>query len=131
MAALADLSWLRGSWRGGEGTRQTEEHWTHIAGGTMLGMGRTVASDQTVHREHMCILERDGEIVYEVTLPGQAPVEFRLVSQGQKKAVFENLAHDFPQRILYSREADVLHARIEDAAGHRRMEWSWRRAEAW
>jgi hypothetical protein len=97
----------------------------------MLGLGRTIEGDRTVHREQMVIEAMGAEIVYGITVADRPQVEFRLVRTGESEAVFENLAHDFPQRIIYSRVEDVLRARIEDAAGHRRMEWSWHRAQGW
>jgi hypothetical protein len=42
-----------------------------------------------------------------------------------QKVVFENLEHDFPQRIIYSRSGDTLTARIEDESGEKSMEWVW------
>ena len=95
----------------------------------MLGMGRTVDGHRTIHREHMCILEQAGQIVYEYTRPGQAPVGFTLVKHGEREAVFENLSHDFPQRIFYWRNQGVLHARVESATGERSMEWSWKQED--
>lgn len=45
---------------------------------------------------------------------GHPPTEFGLLRQAENEAVFENAAHDFPQRVLYRREAaDRLVARIE------------------
>jgi hypothetical protein len=44
--------------------------------------------------------------------------------------VFENLAHDFPQRIIYSRAGDQLTARIEGPMNGKpaAMEWRYRAA---
>ena len=47
------------------------------------------------------------------------------------KAVFENPAHDFPQRILYWLDgAGALHARIEGPQDGKAVgeEWVWTRA---
>lgn len=45
---------------------------------------------------------------------GQSPASFKLVSLRDHVATFENLKHDFPQRVIYSRAADgSLRARIE------------------
>jgi len=46
-----------------------------------------------------------------------------------EKVVFENLSHDFPQRIIYSRAGDKLTARIEDESGEKGMQWSWTKME--
>jgi len=41
---ISELSWLAGDWQTAAGGRsQTDEHWTHPAGGSMLGLSRTVA----------------------------------------------------------------------------------------
>jgi hypothetical protein len=45
--------------------------------------------------------------------------------------VFENLNHDFPQRIIYWREGEsTLHARIEGSikGKERKEEWHWRKS---
>jgi hypothetical protein len=62
---------------------------------------------------------------------GAEPTPFKLVEQADRRLVFENAAHDFPQRILYwSTEPDELRARIEGTVGGREMsmEWRWVRA---
>jgi hypothetical protein len=41
------------------------------------------------------------------------PISFKLVKLTGTVAVFENLEHDFPQRIEYSLEGDQLTGRIE------------------
>jgi len=46
---LADISWISGAWQTEPGgRRQIEEHWTTVAGKSMLGISRTVAGDKTV-----------------------------------------------------------------------------------
>jgi hypothetical protein len=52
---------------------------------------------------------------------------FRLVRSAPGEAVFENPAHDFPQRIIYRRTGDRLTGRIEGADGQG-MEWHYRAA---
>ena len=42
-------------------------------------------------------------------------------------AVFENLAHDFPQRVIYRRCGEDLCARIEGAMG-KGQDWRYARA---
>ncbi|HUP96383.1 MAG TPA: DUF6265 family protein, partial [Usitatibacter sp.] len=57
---------------------------------------------------------------------GRAPVEFKLAELGDKRVVFENLAHDFPQRIIYWMEGPKLAARVEgNVKGQARSE-EWR-----
>ena len=44
---------------------------------------------------------------------GQAEASFPLVRLGAAEADFENPAHDFPQRVIYRRDGELLRARIE------------------
>ncbi|MGH9814264.1 MAG: DUF6265 family protein, partial [Candidatus Acidiferrales bacterium] len=42
------------------------------------------------------------------------PTDFKLIKLEGPSVVFENLAHDFPQRIIYKKNADgTLDARVE------------------
>jgi hypothetical protein len=45
---------------------------------------------------------------------------------GESRVVFENLAHDFPQRVIYWKEGDVLAARVEGALRGRERSEEWR-----
>ena len=66
-----------------------------------------------------------------VSMPGgKAPTSFCAVEVGERRVVFENREHDFPQRILYWLDGEGrLHARIEGPAGsgEQAMEWVWSR----
>lgn len=75
-------------------------------GGIMLGMSRTVVAGVAREFEFLFLRERDGEIHYVARPSGQLETVFRLVSSRGNEAVFENLDHDFPQRILYRLNPD-------------------------
>ena len=51
----------------------------------------------------------------------------RLVETGDSHAVFENDAHDFPQRIRYARDGDTLTATISDMSGEQSFSFVWTR----
>jgi len=62
-------------------------------------------------------------------MPGGKPAtDFKLVEAGPECAVFES-ALEFPRRVLYWREGDALHARIEGTRKGKpaAREWVWRR----
>lgn len=109
------LSWLAGCWAAEGGEAGSGESWTAPAGGTMLGVGRTVRGGRTRAHEFVLIRETDaGGLDYVAHPSDQPPASFALVRLGEREAVFENPAHDFPQRIVYRLEGeDVLRARIE------------------
>src|SRR6185369_17666787 len=52
--SIVNLSWISGDWQIAPGGRaQLEEHWTIPAGGSMLGMSRTIANEKTVEFEYL------------------------------------------------------------------------------
>ncbi|WP_431050073.1 DUF6265 family protein [Roseateles sp. L2-2] len=114
-AQLERLSWLAGCWAAEKGEPGSVEHWLPLAGGTMLGIGRTVKNGRTVEHEFLQIrLNAEGQVVY-IALPSrQKEATFVATSIGDRAVTFENPAHDFPQRILYKAVGDTgLAARIE------------------
>jgi hypothetical protein len=58
---------------------------------------------------------------------GRAPVLFPLVASGRTSATFENRAHDYPQRITYRRNGNVMVATLSLADGSRPISWTFRR----
>ena len=85
------------------------------SGGTLIGMSRTVRGGKTTGFEFIRIVTGATGIDY-VAKPSSSKEEtaFRLVKSSPTEAVFENLAHDFPQRIIYRHQPpDALAARIE------------------
>ena len=80
----------------------------------MLGMARTVKGGATKEFEFMQIrATADHSLEFIAKPSGQAEATFTLLRQSDSETVFENLQHDFPQRIIYRLEQGKLHARIE------------------
>jgi uncharacterized protein DUF6265 len=111
---LETVSWLEGCWRDTSPKRTIDESWSAARAGVMRGTGRTTREGQVVDSEHV-VLRVDGEaLVYEAHPSGQPSAEFRSTKVGDQSIVFENPAHDFPQRIGYERQgADALLAWTE------------------
>lgn len=111
---LEDLAWLAGCWENNRGNRQAEEVWLKPKGGMMLGLGRTIVNGKATEFESMRIHEDKGELFFTAKPSGQSESSFKLISYSDGKAVFENPQHDFPQRVIYSKQPDgSLLARIE------------------
>ena len=111
---IGRLAWLAGCWSRTRPQGQIEEHWMAPAGGSMVGMSRTVSGGKTVEYEFMRIAEVDGRLSYVASPSGQATASFPVKSIEDGVVVFENPAHDFPQRIIYRRQQDgAITARIE------------------
>ncbi len=116
---LDSLSWIAGCWELSANGRVISEQWMKPSGGRMMGMSRTVKDGKTTEFEFVRLVkEDDGSISYVAKPSGQEGASFTLVSLEGQKAVFENLQHDFPQRIIYHRRTvDSLVARIEGTVG--------------
>lgn len=123
--SLQDLNWMNGYWTQQENGNSVEELWTSPKAGIMLGINRGINANGRSSFEFIRIVESEGKIVYLASPGGQAPTPFTLTEVSEKKAVFENMENDFPQRIIYSRDGDKLTARIEDASGEKKMQWIW------
>lgn len=128
---LTTISWLAGAWASDQHGRQTTEQWMVPAGGTMLGMSRTIAQGRTVEYEFLLLrVEANGEISYVAKPSGQAEAVFKLIHASATTVVFENPQHDFPQRISYTlHDGGKLTAAIEGTKNGktRRVEYRYQR----
>ena len=132
-APLAALAWMAGSWSSGDGRSSSEEHWTTAEGGLMVGMNRTLRDGRAVAFEFLRIVQRGDSLIYVAMPDGRSETGFPLKELSDRRVVFENPDHDFPQRIIYWQEkSDDLHVRIEGTMNGetRGQEWTWRRAAA-
>lgn len=113
--ALENLSWLHGCWRSNKDGTEITEQWMKPAGGTMLGMSRTVSNAKTVEFEFIQIRQNENGKIHFIAKPsGQKEASFKMISAGKHEVTFENPEHNFPQRIIYRLEKDgSLAARIE------------------
>lgn len=122
-------AWMSGSWRLTTDGETVEEHWTTAAGGLMLGMNRTIDRAGKPSFEFLRIERRGGSLAYLAMPSGRPPTTFPLKSLENRRVVFENLKHDYPQRILYWRDAEKLCARVEGIIDGKVQgeQWCWTR----
>lgn len=130
-ADLDELTWLAGCWSSTDGEAGSGEVWTAPAGGSMLGLARTVRDGRTVAVEFLQIRERDDGTAELIALPsGQGETRFRLLESSSRHVLFENPDHDFPQRVSYRLDAPGhLSAAIEgeESGRTRRVSFPLRR----
>jgi len=93
--------------------RLVEEQWLAPRASSMLGVGRTTRGTTLVDYEMVLIRERGDQLAYEAHPANQDPAVFMSTSIGERSVAFENLKHDFPQRVGYERRGDRLTAWIE------------------
>ena len=83
-------------------------------GGLMVGMNRLVSSGRVRSFEFLRIQALGDTIAYLASPNNRTPTVFPLKELGEKRVVFENLKHDFPQRVMYWLGDDGrLFARVE------------------
>lgn len=111
-ASEPDLSWLAGYWLSCEGGREVSETWSDPRKGVLLGSSMTLRGGKVSYEQSRIGPSARG-LSFFAQPSGQAPAEFPLKTAERAKAVFENPAHDFPQRVIYWRRGDKLTGRIE------------------
>jgi Domain of unknown function (DUF6265) len=112
--SIKELDWIVGCWKSSNSKFETREHWMPAAGNMMVGMSHTVSDGETIGYEYLRIEERDGKLVYIANPSGQEEASFYQSEISDKKMVFVNPDHDFPQRITYYLLNDgSIHARVE------------------
>lgn len=130
---LRRLDWLVGDWSAApdESGSATEEHWMAPSTSSMFGIGRTLREGKEVSVEYLRIAAEPDGVVYYAAPGGRLPATpFHAVECGSRRAVFENLEHDYPQRIIYELQfGGSIKARIEgDVDGElKSSEWILRR----
>lgn len=128
------LSWMSGYWLSCDDGREVSETWSDPRGGLMLGSALTVEGGKLTTFESSRIAPaapEGGNVAYFAGVNSAPPVAFAAKAASGTRVVFENADHDFPQRVIYERNGDVLNARIEGHMGDRdqSMSWSYRKAE--
>lgn len=127
VATIDDLAWIAGDRESRGDASVARETWIGPAGGVLLGMSLTSRAGKPAQYEHLRIAaDGDGTLAYFSIPSGQSPTTFRLKSIAPGLVVFENAAHDFPQRIIYRDLGDGrVAARIEGEIGGREREVDW------
>lgn len=111
----SDLKWMAGCWTSEGKEFGSGETWLMPAGGTMLGVSRTVKAGKTVAFEFMQIRQnQEGKLVFIALPSGQRETTFVATTSSSEHVIFENPRHDFPQSIAYRKSGpDTIVARIE------------------
>src|ERR1700749_2584045 len=100
--ALNQLAGLKGTWKADIKGKIIYETWRPGVGDELSGMSYKLNGKDTIVFEHTRIVNRNNQLSYVARVTKQnegKEVGFRLVSSSNKTFVFENLEHDFPQRV--------------------------------
>ncbi len=119
--------WISGYWLSCEAGREAAESW--IGAGTDMMLGTNLSAEGF---EFLRIAPNEAGGLSYNSMPNGAspPTAFAMTSNADQRAVFENPQHDFPKRIIYERDGEVMSARIDGGEGSEQaMEWRFQRAE--
>jgi hypothetical protein len=127
---LKQVEFMLGCWRGtGSDGDEIEERYS-VSAHSIVGETSFLHEDKVVQRETTTINVLEDRVVMVPTVDGRPSVSFTLKPMTEEyHAVFENVTHDFPQRILYSSSSDGgLIARVEgnEKGQAKAMEWKMR-----
>ena len=125
-ARVASLDWMSGTWERKSERDTVTESWLGPGNGLMVAANLTTFANGRKSFEFLRIAETPEGFSYFASPGGKAPVEFKVKETAERRVVFENAAHDFPQRILYWREGDQLVARIEGSIKGKERSEEWR-----
>lgn len=121
-------TFMAGCWAGEhtDARRSSYEVWIAPRAEHMLGVSQTVLPNRTEF-EFLRVERTDAQIDYVAQPSGRPPTRFRMTDSSDTHAEFSNPTHDFPQRIRYAREGDLLRADTSGGNPVRRAEFRFRK----
>jgi Domain of unknown function (DUF6265) len=122
------LAWMNGTWTQTKADSVVQESWLGPRGKLLMGVSLTSSGKGKASFEYMRIVETPDGLVFYANPNGGPAVAFALKESSDRRVVFENLANDFPHRVIYQLVANrKLHARIEGrvAGKSRSMDWQF------
>ena len=124
---IEKLSWMSGVWSQTKAGEIVQESWLGPSGGMLVAVNLTTSAKGKAAFEYMRIVETATGISLISSPGGAAATEFKMKEIAARRVVFENLDHDFPQRVIYSLAPDgALLARIEGKVRGKLEAMDWR-----
>ncbi len=107
---LEKMEWLLGYWTYTSDEGSVTEAWLKADEQTLSGEGKFLdTTGKVLSTEHIEIQLKEGKLYYVPTVSNQnggMPIKFKETSFNDTSVIFENLEHDFPQRIAYKKTSD-------------------------
>jgi hypothetical protein len=125
-AEVAKLEWMAGAWISEKNGVVVRETWLSPRDGAMAGAAQTNRPGRKPSIEFTRITAEPCGVTFTAIVGSQPPTPFVMKPGAEGEAVFENLAHDFPQRVIYRRCGADLCARVEGQVNGQRRAEEWR-----
>lgn len=103
---LNPAQWILGSWEQQTDKGILTETWQRQNDSLFVGSCYFINQSDTLHTETILLEQRDDSITYSANVKGQnndKAVPFTLTTANTNSLVFENLKHDYPQKIVYQK----------------------------
>lgn len=103
---IETAKWLLGDWENISDEGHITESWKRVNDSTFAGASYFTKGKDTLSSETISLEEKRGKLYYIPTVAGQndgKPVSFKLVIYDDNNLIFENPAHNYPQKIRYTR----------------------------
>ncbi|MBU2019557.1 MAG: hypothetical protein KJ941_07920 [Bacteroidetes bacterium] len=115
---IEKMAWLNGTWQSNTHGKIICEQWTLANDSTMNGASYYIQNTDTLMQETMTISMREGKMFFQtIVIDKDSTTEetrFEMLTLKDDKVEFENLLHDFPQKIVYAKQnKDSLIAYID------------------
>lgn len=112
-SSLTQLNWLVGEWQTEKSASFVNENWQKVSDDTFEGQGKTNSSSESLR-----LVQMADEVFYLAKVShNPLPVAFKLSHCKNKQFVFENMQHDFPNKIEYRKiNSNVLQVIVSDKA---------------
>ncbi len=95
---------LSGLWQTHNSEADIYEEWSKSSNGVLYGKSYVLNEGDSIINERIELKKIGEDVFYIPTVTGQnnnQPVQFKMISTNDSAFVFDNPAHDFPQRITY------------------------------
>lgn len=109
--SFKDFKWLKGTWERQDTKPGSTafESWQKMTKTGFKGLGTTMKGLDTVWVEKLSIVEKEDVLYYVAEVDqNAAPTYFKITSYSKNGFVCENPEHDFPKKIDYKLEDDLL-----------------------
>ena len=128
--AASRAGFIVGCWEQ-TGARTVRETWRQASDAFLIGTATTVAGSAVREFEFLRVESKDGVVVYISQPQGAPPTRFTLDPASTKdEAIFVNMQHDFPKRIVYRKTApDALLAFIDGGEDTKKIEFPYKRCK--
>ncbi|MFV8332134.1 DUF6265 family protein [Flavobacterium sp. GSP14] len=103
-------NWILGNWESKSDEGKLTESWSKVNDSTFQATSYFIKEKDTIHFETITLQQKDDVLTYSATVLGQnndKAVAFKQTNETPKQLTFENLKHDYPQKITYTHKTTI------------------------